>query len=85
MNHIRRFLTALATTTVIGLSAWPAYADPEIPPSPPGPAPAPAGIPGLTKEQQCAWIAYRTWVPCNWVMPNPPPPGTPGTLYDPPQ
>ncbi|PLV53930.1 hypothetical protein X011_04845 [Mycobacterium tuberculosis variant microti OV254] len=39
----------------------------------------------MTKEQQCAWIAYRTWVPCNWVMPNPPPPGTPGTLYDPPQ
>jgi hypothetical protein len=76
---------ALAAAAIFG--AAPAYADPDPPPPPPAPA-APAGVPGipnLTREQQCAWIAYRTWVPCNWMMPNPPPPGTPGTLYGPPQ
>jgi hypothetical protein len=76
---MRRFFAALgiAATFSVPLAAS-AYADPE-----PAPPPAPAGpvIPNLTPEQQCAWIAFRTWVPCNWVMPSPPPPGTPGTLY----
>lgn len=47
-----------------------AYAD--APEPPPLPTPDPA--------QQCAWIAYRLWMPCNWVMPTPPPKGTPGSL-----
>ncbi|MCV7401107.1 hypothetical protein H7K24_13175 [Mycobacterium fragae] len=68
------FAAAAATGALVG--AGPATADPEPPPAP---APAP-GPPGLTPEQQCAWIAYRMWVPCNWVMNQPPPPGTPGSL-----
>jgi hypothetical protein len=81
MGHLRS-VAALAAAAV--LTAAPAYADPDDPPAPPSPGPVvgPAAPPppGLTREQQCAWIAFRTWIPCNWVMPNPPPPGTPGTM-----
>lgn len=90
----RRLITAtawcvVAVSTALFGAAASALADPEPEPPPvPAPAPGPPGLApplGLTPEQQCAWIAYRTFIPCNWVMPTPPPPGTPGTLYGQPQ
>ncbi|BBX64005.1 hypothetical protein MSAS_31790 [Mycobacterium saskatchewanense] len=80
---MRLLSVAFGVVAAAVLTAAPANADPDVPPppppGPPGVAPA-APPPGLTREQQCAWIAFRTWVPCNWIMPNPPPPGTPGTM-----
>jgi hypothetical protein len=34
--------------------------------------------PALSPEQQCAFIAWRTWTPCNWVGVQVPI-GTPGS------
>jgi hypothetical protein len=92
MNRIRPLVALTAFATAVAASALvvsaPAQADDPPPPppvqaedAPPPPAAPAAGIPSLTPEQQCAWIAYRLWMPCNWVMNQPPPPGTPGTLY----
>ncbi|WP_131811268.1 hypothetical protein [Mycobacterium kubicae] len=79
MIRLRRLLAVTALTTAVGglTGLGVAHADPDDP----EPAPPPPAGPQLSPEQQCAWIAFRTWVPCNWVMPAPPPPGTPGTLY----
>ena len=38
----------------------------------------PPCAPGLSPEQQCAFIAWRTWTPCNWVGVQVPI-GTPGS------
>ncbi|ORB16874.1 hypothetical protein BST37_05820 [Mycobacterium noviomagense] len=54
-----------------------AHADP---PAPCGGPDVPCAGPGpLTPEQQCAFIAWRTWMPCNWLGMQVPA-GTPGSL-----
>jgi hypothetical protein len=79
MFHIQRILAltaytaAAATGGVIGAAA--AQAEP-------APSPGP-GVPGLTTEQQCAWISTHAWAPCNWIMREPALPGTPGSFYGP--
>ncbi|BCQ09258.1 hypothetical protein JMUB5695_02702 [Mycobacterium heckeshornense] len=56
-----------------------AHADP-APPAPCGGPDVPcAGPSPLTPEQQCAFIAWRTWIPCNWLGMQVPA-GTPGSL-----
>ena len=64
-----------ATATALGMTlAAPAQADnpscgsPDVPCAPP-----------LTSQQQCALIAWRTWIPCNWVGVQVPS-GTPGSV-----
>lgn len=54
-----------------------AHADP-APPC--GSTEVPCAGPGpLTPEQKCAFIAWRTWMPCNWLGEQVPV-GTPGSL-----
>jgi hypothetical protein len=69
------FVAAAAAGVLVGSA--PAHADP----SPPCGSPdVPCAGPGpLTPEQQCAWIAWRTWTPCNWIGLQVPA-GTPGSL-----
>lgn len=57
-------------------AAVPAHADPicDAPGLPPCAAPSP-----MSPEQWCAYIAWRTWTPCNqWGVKVPQ--GTPGSL-----
>jgi hypothetical protein len=69
------FVAAAATEVLVGSA--PTYADP---PPPCGSPDVPCAGPGpLTPEQQCAWIAFRTWTPCNWLGVQVPA-GTPGSL-----
>ncbi|ORA28714.1 hypothetical protein BST20_28715 [Mycobacterium branderi] len=73
-------LTAGGVAVVAGTPAT-AHADPAPPPcgSPEVPC---AGPSPLTPEQQCALIAWRTWMPCNWApgINMQVPAGTPGSL-----
>jgi hypothetical protein len=80
MNRIRRLLVlagivfSIAVGSFTGLpaaSADPVCGAPGLPPC--------AGPNPLTPEQQCAWIAWRTWTPCNWFGMQVPT-GTPGSL-----
>jgi hypothetical protein len=60
--------------SLLAFGAAPAQADnpscgsPDVPCAPP-----------LTSQQQCALIAWRTWIPCNWVGVQVPS-GTPGSV-----
>lgn len=68
---------ALATA---GISQAPiATADPPAPCGTPGIA-ACAGPGPLTPEQRCALVAAQMWLPCNWVINEPVPTGTPGSM-----
>jgi hypothetical protein len=69
MNRIRRLSALAATAFLIAAGATfatapPASADPicGTPDTPPCAGPNP-----LTPEQQCALIAWRTLLPCNWM------------------
>jgi hypothetical protein len=57
----------------LAFGAAPAQADP------PCGSPDVPCAPSLTPEQQCALIAWRTWIPCNWVGLQVPS-GTPGSV-----
>jgi hypothetical protein len=65
------FAAAVAAGVLAG--SGPASADP-----PPCGSPEVPCAPGLSPEQQCALIAWRTWLPCNWLGAQVPV-GTPGS------
>ena len=67
------FVAAAAAGVLVGSA--PANADPPPCGGPQGP---PCAAP-LTPEQQCALIAWRTWLPCNWLGAQVPV-GTPGSF-----
>src|ERR1700722_19905696 len=71
---------ALATATVTFASAPTASADPicGAPGMPPCAGPSP-----LTPDQQCAYLAWRSMMPCNWLGMQVPA-GTPGSWDNPP-
>jgi hypothetical protein len=76
---MRRLVTIAAIALSIGASILPATAsaDPTVcggPDTPPCAGPNP-----LTPQQQCAWIAWSTFTPCNWCGMQVPV-GTPGSL-----
>lgn len=56
-----------------------AVAEPPTPCGTPGIA-ACAGPGPLTPEQRCALVAAQMWLPCNWVINEPVPTGTPGSM-----
>lgn len=73
-------VAAVSASAAVGVlaGAGPVHADPgqvcgtpDVPCAGPGP---------LTPEQRCAFIAWRTWMPCNWVSNEQVPAGTPGSL-----
>jgi hypothetical protein len=66
------FAAAVAAGVLIG--SGPAYADPPPCGTPDVPCAAP-----LSPDQQCALIAWRTWLPCNWLGAQVPV-GTPGSF-----
>lgn len=69
---------ALAASALALAPVEPAHADPLC--DGPGLPPCAPGAPfSLTPEQQCAVIAWRTWVPCNWWGAKVPE-GTPGSV-----
>ncbi|MDM4142236.1 hypothetical protein QRK86_19175 [Mycobacterium sp. FLAC0960] len=86
MRDVRRFLTgivaALAMLITAGSVAGPptASADPVcgVPGTPPCAGPSP-----LSPDQQCALIAWRSMMPCNWLGVQVPA-GTPGSWDNPP-
>jgi hypothetical protein len=86
LDRTRRLVTAfiaaiaLATATVTFASAPTASADPicGAPGMPPCAGPSP-----LTPDQQCAFIAWRSMMPCNWLGMQVPA-GTPGSWDNPP-
>jgi hypothetical protein len=86
MERTRRLITgfAAATTLTIATAAFAttptAAADPicGAPGTPPCAGPSP-----LTPEQQCAFIAWRSMMPCNWLGMQVPA-GTPGSWDSPP-
>lgn len=86
MRDVRRFLTgivaALAMLITAGSVADPptASADPVcgVPGTPPCAGPSP-----LSPDQQCALIAWRSMMPCNWLGVQVPA-GTPGSWDNPP-
>src|SRR5947209_20359305 len=86
MNCIRRLVTKFfaAIVLVIAAAAFaalpPASADP-ICGAPGGPQCAGPGP--LSPEQQCAFIAWRSMMPCNWLGMQVPA-GTPGSWDNPP-
>jgi hypothetical protein len=78
--QVKRFIAVIlfvaANAAAVLVGSAPAQADPP----PCGSPDVPCAGPGpLTPEQQCAWIAFRTWTPCNWVGVQVPA-GTPGSL-----
>jgi hypothetical protein len=67
---------AIAAAAAMFIGAAPAaHADPPICGSPDRPC---AGPSPLTPEQQCAFTAWRTMMPCNWLGQQVPQ-GTPGS------
>jgi len=72
--HTTGLTIAAAATMFIG-AAPAAHADPPICGSPDRPC---AGPSPLTPEQQCAFTAWRTMMPCNWLGQQVPQ-GTPGS------
>lgn len=86
MSALRRIITAFvaAVALLIAASSFaglpPVSADPicGTPTTPPCAGPSP-----LTPEQQCAFIAWRTMTPCNWLGMQVPA-GTPGSWDNPP-
>lgn len=86
MNHLYRFLTGFAAGVALLIAAASfaglpsASADPicDAPGAPPCAGPSP-----LTPEQQCAFIAWRSMMPCNWLGVKVPA-GTPGSWDNPP-
>ncbi|WP_082953542.1 MULTISPECIES: hypothetical protein [unclassified Mycobacterium] len=86
MSHLERliggFIAAvallIAASNFLGLPT--ASADPVcgVPGTPPCAGPSP-----LTPEQQCAFIAWRSMMPCNWLGVQVPA-GTPGSWDNPP-
>ena len=79
---ITGFVAAAAMLTAAGTFAGPpiASADPicGTPGTPPCAGPSP-----LTPQQQCAFIAWRSMMPCNWLGVQVPA-GTPGSWDNPP-
>jgi len=77
MGRIRATAAGFAITAVCGLiCADPVgHADPPICGTPDRPC---AGPSPLTPEQQCAFTAWRTMMPCNWLGQQVPQ-GTPGS------
>ncbi|WP_104157357.1 hypothetical protein [Mycobacterium avium] len=86
MHRIRRVVITLVAAAAAMFpvaafaSAPPALADPicGTPGTPPCAGPSP-----LTPEQQCALIAWRSMLPCNWLGMQVPA-GTPGSWDNPP-
>ncbi|WP_326498506.1 hypothetical protein [Mycobacterium sp. Aquia_216] len=86
MERTRRLIVAFiaACTLTIATAAFAtaptAAADPicGAPGTPPCAGPSP-----LTPEQQCAFIAWRSMMPCNWLGMQVPA-GTPGSWDNPP-
>lgn len=86
MHHTQRLITTIisAIAPMIAAAAFafapPASADPicDAPGTPPCAGPSP-----LTPDQQCAFIAWRTMMPCNWLGMKVPA-GTPGSWDNPP-
>ncbi|AGL35987.1 hypothetical protein LK460_12430 [Mycobacterium avium subsp. avium] len=86
MHRIRRVVITLVAAAAAMFpvaafaSAPPASADPicGTPGTPPCAGPSP-----LTPEQQCALIAWRSMLPCNWLGMQVPA-GTPGSWDNPP-
>lgn len=86
MHRTRRLVTTMITAAALMLAAAtfafvaPASADPicGTPGTPPCAGPSP-----LTPEQQCAFIAWRSMMPCNWLGVQVPA-GTPGSWDNPP-
>ena len=73
--HTRAAVTIAAAAAMFIGVAPPAYADPPICGTPDRPC---AGPSPLTPEQQCAFTAWRTMMPCNWLGQQVPQ-GTPGS------
>ncbi|WP_082972068.1 hypothetical protein [Mycobacterium sp. 1245852.3] len=86
MHRTRRLVTTLMAAIALTLAAAafacapPVSADPVcgVPGTPPCAGPGP-----LTPEQQCAFIAWRSMMPCNWLGVQVPA-GTPGSWDNPP-
>lgn len=86
MSHLQRFVTGFVTAAALLIAASifagspSASADPicGAPGTPPCAGPSP-----LTPEQQCAFIAWRSLMPCNWLGMQVPV-GTPGSWDNPP-
>jgi hypothetical protein len=78
MINARRLLLAAADAIAATLSGFAGMASADPICGTPGTPPC-AGPNPMTPEQQCAWIAWRTWTPCNWFGMQVPT-GTPGSL-----
>ncbi|WP_085080982.1 hypothetical protein [Mycobacterium palustre] len=86
MSRLQRFIIGFVTAAALliaagGFAGLPtASADPicGTPGTPPCAGPSP-----LTPEQQCALIAWRSLMPCNWLGMQVPV-GTPGSWDNPP-
>jgi hypothetical protein len=75
INRIRRLFTAFATAAAIGaLVGSPAAVADDDPPPPPEPAPTPADVPEIPREEHCV---IRIWDPCVYMTPSPPPDTSP--------
>jgi hypothetical protein len=76
--EVKRFIAVMLFVAAAGagvlVGSAPAHADP-----PPCGSPDVPCAPPLTPDQQCALIAWRTWLPCNWVGVQVPS-GTPGSV-----
>jgi hypothetical protein len=76
MGRIQTAGLAIAAAAAMYVGAAPvAHADPPICGTPDRPC---AGPSPLTPEQQCAFTAWRTMMPCNWLGQQVPQ-GTPGS------
>jgi hypothetical protein len=73
--HTTTAVTIAAAAAMFIGAAPAAHADPPICGSPDRPC---AGPSPLTPEQQCAFTAWRTMMPCNWLGQQVPQ-GTPGS------
>jgi hypothetical protein len=86
MSRLQHFITGFVAAVALLIAAGSyaglpcASADPicGTPGTPPCAGPSP-----LTPEQQCAFIAWRSMMPCNWLGMQVPA-GTPGSWDNPP-
>jgi hypothetical protein len=74
---VKRLLLIGVVAASIGVGGWVGVGTASAQPvcGVPG---TPLCAPSLSPEQQCAFIAWRTWTPCNWVGVQVPI-GTPGS------
>lgn len=77
--HVNRLIGVILFVAAAAACVFVSAASADADPPPPCGSPEVPCAPMLTPEQQCALIAWRTWIPCNWAGVRVPS-GTPGSV-----